>query len=64
MTFTKEGWWEHLRDTDLKDLPDDPEILELVKQVFYSGYVCKEAEQQIIADNISLLKTIANYSEV
>jgi len=58
MKFSKEFWWEYLLETDLKDLSNKEEELEVLKQVFYCGYICRQSEDTMIRNELERLKNM------
>lgn len=49
MKFTKEGWFEYLRETEFPHIQG--EELEIIRRIFFLGYVTKESEIEVIKSN-------------
>ena len=49
MEFTKEGWFEYLHETEFPHIQG--EEIEMIRRIFFLGYVTKESEIEVIKSN-------------
>lgn len=57
MIFSKEAWWEYMKEENLSDIKDET-VLYVLEQVFYLGYISKESEIEIIDGQLDLVSGI------
>lgn len=54
MKFSKEDWWEHVKEESLSDIEEES-VLYALQNAFYLGYICKESEVEIIDTQLKAL---------
>lgn len=57
MNLTKEGWWEVVKLESLSHI-DNNDLLAAFEQVFYTGYNCKQVEDEIIRSQLDILRVL------